>query len=67
MPDNNADPASSSAPSQKSRSIQLTPELVKKIADKVYALMLAEIKIERERRRSVSQPTPDSSRGHYGA
>jgi hypothetical protein len=67
MPEINANGANSSIPSQPSRSINLTPELVKKIADKVYALMLAEIKIEHERRRSISQPTPDSSRGHYGA
>lgn len=29
----------------------LTPELVREIADKVYALMLADLRIDRERRR----------------
>jgi hypothetical protein len=54
-------------PSKKNRPIQLTPELVKKIAERVFALMLADIRIDHERRRLFTQATPDSNRGHYGA
>ncbi len=35
--------------------LQITPELVQKVAAKVYALMLAEIKIEHERRPQSAQ------------
>jgi hypothetical protein len=32
--------------------IEITPELVREVADKVYALMLKDLKISRERGRS---------------
>jgi hypothetical protein len=32
-------------------SLELTPELVRQVADKVYALLLKELRIEQERRR----------------
>jgi hypothetical protein len=33
----------------------ITPELVRQVADKVYALWLKELQIERERRRPLPQ------------
>jgi hypothetical protein len=33
---------------------KLTPELVKAVSDKVYAMLLEELRIERERLRTVS-------------
>jgi hypothetical protein len=37
---------------------QITDDLVKKVADKVFALLLLELRIEQERRRQPRQGTP---------
>lgn len=39
---------------QKSSTATLTPELVKEVADKVYAMMLRDLKITQERHRGSS-------------
>jgi hypothetical protein len=63
MPETVSPGANQPAALSESRSIQLTPELVKKIAERVYALMLADIKIDRERRRFSTQSTQESKGG----
>jgi DNA polymerase IIIc chi subunit len=35
--------------------VEMTPELVAKVADKVYALLKQDLKIERERYRALAQ------------
>jgi hypothetical protein len=42
-------------PDKTAGSNAITPELVRLVADKVYALWLKELQIERERRRPMSQ------------
>jgi hypothetical protein len=65
MPETVAPGANQPAPLKKGRTIQLTPELVKKITERVYALILAEIKIDRERRRLSSSTSQESGGGPY--
>ena len=67
MPENNPPPAVSQSPPGPSSSIQLTPELVKKIAARVYVLLLADAQIERERRHFSPQKSHNSDGGRYGA
>jgi hypothetical protein len=65
---NNPSPSQSPNTSQSSgqnRSVDITPELVEKVAAKVYALLLADLKIERERRTFSSQRVRDPGGGRY--
>lgn len=43
---------------------QITDDLVREVADKVFALLVLELRIEQERRRQPRQTTP-SSRGGW--
>ncbi len=45
-------PERSAAPTEAPPTRTLTPELVRKVADKVYALLLADLQRERERART---------------
>ena len=65
MPEAVPPPAESQAPPDQGRSLQITPELIKKIAARVYALMLADIKVERERRRLAPLKPRDSNGGRH--
>ena len=65
MPETAPSPAGTRAPSEQGQTLQLTPELVKKIADRVYELMLADAKIERERRRSASVKLRNPNGGRH--
>lgn len=60
-------PQSSSPPAEQGQvapqTLQLTPELVQKVAAKVYALMLADLKTERERRPLSAQERRTVSKG----
>jgi len=64
MTEPNSPPTTSQTQSGRSRSIQLTPELVEKITAKVYALMLADARIARERRHYSHQKSCNSDGGH---
>ena len=66
MPEATPAPNNPGGTSGSARSIQLTPELVKKIAARVYALMLADIKIERERQHFSGQKTRYPQGGQHG-
>jgi len=65
MPEAATTSTTSPTPGQQARPVQLTPELVKKIASRVYALMQADIKIERERRRLSTQKRHNLIGGQY--
>jgi len=58
MPVENSQPTQGSQPAGSPDGGQsagaLTPELVNKVAEKVYAMLLLDLKIERERRRTSS-------------
>jgi hypothetical protein len=65
MPEAVPSPAGQRDSQEPGRSLELTPELVKKIAARVYAMMLADIKIERERRRIISVRLRNSNGGRH--
>jgi len=65
MPEAVPSPAEPQAQPEPGRPLQLTPELLKKIAARVYALMLADVKIERERRRIASIRLRNSNGGRH--
>jgi hypothetical protein len=67
MPESVSTAADQTTSSQPGRSIQLTPDLVKKIADRVYALMQADLRIERERLRVKTQSTQEINHGGWYA
>ncbi len=67
MPETTTPPAPAQAQPASAGGIQLTPELVMKIAARVYAMMLAELKLERERRRCSPQSLRSINGGRYGA
>jgi hypothetical protein len=68
MPEAASSPgADTAAAGARGRAIQLTPELVKEIAARVYALMLAESRIERERRRLYARRLQNPDGGRDGA
>jgi hypothetical protein len=54
----------SQSPGQ-NHSVDITPELVEKVAAKVYALLLADLRTERERRTFSSQRVRDPGGGRY--
>jgi hypothetical protein len=38
------------------KSVEITPELVRQVTDKVYKLMAADLRISAERRRIITRP-----------
>jgi hypothetical protein len=45
----------SDQPDKQSRQVNaITPEVVRQVADKVYAMLLKELQVEKERRRTVN-------------
>ena len=58
-------PIEGAAPAQQARTIQLTPELIQKITARVYAMLLADARIERERSRFSNQQTPGTNGGRH--
>jgi len=58
-------PVDQGTPAQPSRRIELTPELIHKIAARVYAMLLADANIERERMRFSNQKAPGTSGGRH--
>ena len=44
------------SPNQRGQPLVITPELVKKIADQVYAMLQRDLAIERERSRQLTVP-----------
>jgi hypothetical protein len=54
--------AGSSDGSETTKTNRLSPELVQKVADKVYALWLRDLQIERERQRMALSPQNWSKR-----
>jgi hypothetical protein len=67
MLETNLPPPGSNDQPQAAGAIQLTDELIKKIANKVYALMMEDAKIGRERRHFSPQKSFDSEGGRHGA
>jgi len=59
----NPPPSGATSPSGQAQEITITPELVRKLAEKVYCLLLAEIKTERERRRNFQEQTSATQGG----
>jgi len=69
MTTSNSPPPQSTATSQPAAQgspATITPDLVKKIAAKVYALLMADIVTERERYRYSSQKLRNRGGGRYG-
>jgi hypothetical protein len=58
-------PVGSASPSPQGRKIQLTPELIEKITARVYAMLMADARIERERLRLSTQKTPGTDGGRH--
>jgi hypothetical protein len=55
-------PAASTVKKNQGSSTTITPELVKEVAEKVYALMLRDLKISRERQRGNTNTYPHKGR-----
>jgi hypothetical protein len=53
------------SPADNAQATALTPELVKQVTERVYALLLADLKIERERQRWQPATQPTSRGGGY--
>jgi hypothetical protein len=58
-------PVESPAGAQQARKIDLTPELIRKITARVYAMLLADTRIEGERARLSNQKTPGTNGGRH--
>jgi len=52
MPEEQTGSNSQASSSSQDKSVEITPELVKEVTEKVYALMMKDMKIARERFRS---------------
>jgi hypothetical protein len=46
----------SSGAEQEKKPVEITPELVRQVTEKVYKLMAADLRISAERRRIISRP-----------
>jgi len=55
LPDQGTNPTGNSQaqPANRDRRQEITPELVAKVAEKVYAMLLADMKLENERHRNI--------------
>ena len=51
---NNSQSRSDQPEKQSGQVSALTPEIVRQVADKVYAMLLKELQVEKERRRTVN-------------